>query len=176
MGDPSVRSGLIFVAVVGLPASCGPGHPAVQSPYLIDPRLPLVVEFFRTAQSPAAALAEDFLSAADRNRLDWRLLPSICYVETSGGKRAANNNLFGWESGRQRFTSTRAGIHAVARRLAISNLYKEKDLRSKLQTYNPRPRYATRVETVMRRLGPADPYALRPEVARPGYSSMRTPK
>jgi len=140
-----------------MPASRGPGPTALQSPYLDDPRLSHLVEFFEAAQCPAAALAEDFLSAADRNRLDWRLLPGISFIETTGGKYATNNNLFGWDSGRGTFPSERAGIHRVARRLSKSKLYKGKDLQSILRTYNGECGYATRVAAVMRRIGPADP-------------------
>ena len=50
--------------------------------------------------------------------LDWRLLPSLSFVESSGGKAARNNNLFGWDSGRAAFSSAAAGIRAVASSLS----------------------------------------------------------
>ena len=157
MGGPNARPVALLVAVLSVPAISGPVRVATQSKYLDDPRLGRLAGFFESRDCPAAVLAEDFLSAAERNGLDWRLLPSICLLETSGGKQARNNNLFGWDSGRRCFTTARAGIHEVAERLARSDLYKGKDLRSKLRKYNPQPAYAARVEALMKSLGPADP-------------------
>src|SRR5260370_11913805 len=65
-----------------------------------DPRLPVLENFFAARHCPVRSLAEEFLIAADTNRLDWRLLPSISFVESGGGKVARNNNIFGWNSGR----------------------------------------------------------------------------
>ncbi|MBM3746701.1 MAG: hypothetical protein FJW34_12975 [Acidobacteria bacterium] len=157
MGSPTIKPVALLVAVLTVPAMNGPVGATTQSEYLEDPRLARLAGFFEESDCPAATLAEDFLSAADRNGLDWRLLPSICLLETGGGKQARNNNLFGWDSGRRCFTSERAGIHVVAERLAQSDLYKGKSLRSKLGTYNPQRAYAVRIEALMRRLGPADP-------------------
>src|SRR6266540_7469530 len=68
-----------------------------------DPRLDALVKFFGDKQCPIKNLAADFLIAADRNELDWRLLPSISFVESGGGKEFKNNNVFGWDSCRQGF-------------------------------------------------------------------------
>jgi len=86
-------------------------------------------------------------------RLDWRLLPSISIIESSGGKDYRNNNVFGWDSCRESFTSVREGIHFVAGQLANSKLYKDKTLDSKLSTYNPLPDYPRKVKAVMHALG-----------------------
>jgi hypothetical protein len=157
MGGPNTRPVALLVVVLSVPAISGPVRVTTESKYLNDPRLARLTGFFEALDCPAAYLSEDFLSAAERNGLDWRLLPSICLLETSGGKQARNNNLFGWDSGRRYFTSARAGIHEVAERLAQSDLYKGKTLHSKLRTYNPQPSYAARVGAMMKRLGPADP-------------------
>jgi len=92
---------------------------------------------------------------ADRHKLDWRLLPSICFVETGGGKAANGNNLFGWDSGRAEFASMRDSIHHVAARLAESELYRDKQLDEKLSVYNPFPHYGPLVKSVMNRLSPS---------------------
>jgi hypothetical protein len=97
-----------------------------------------------------------FLEAADDYALDWRLLPSISYMETTGGKAARNNNLFGWDSGRTRFPSPAMGIHAVAYYLAHSILYKDKDLDGLLATYNTNSAYSRKVKSVMRRIAPSE--------------------
>jgi len=120
-----------------------------------DPRLRLIWQYFADRDCPLQDSAADFLVAADQNELDWRLLPSISMIESSGGKDYRNNNVFGWDSCRETFPSVQAGIHFVASRLAKSKLYKDKSVDEKLLTYNPQPDYAHRVKAVMRALGPA---------------------
>ncbi len=135
--------------------------PAGQDPIEIisnqeDPRLARLQEFFQERASPIWHLAADFIAAADLNNLDWRLLPSISVIESGGGKDYRNNNIFGWDSCRASFTTVRDGIHAVAKRLSHSKLYKHKDLDAVLQTYNTSDDYPLRVKTVMEKLGPLD--------------------
>jgi len=120
-----------------------------------DPRLRLLWQYFADRDCPLRDSAADFLVAADQNELDWRLLPSISMIESSGGKDYRNNNVFGWDSCRESFPSVQAGIHFVASKLAKSRLYKDKSLDQKLATYNPQPEYLNRVKAVMRALGPA---------------------
>jgi hypothetical protein len=121
-----------------------------------DPRLKLIWQYFADRDCPLRDSAADFVAAADQNELDWRLLPSISMIESSGGKDYRNNNVFGWDSCREPFSSVQAGIHFVASRLSKSKLYKDKSVDQKLSTYNPQPEYAHRVRAVMRALGPAD--------------------
>jgi flagellum-specific peptidoglycan hydrolase FlgJ len=90
------------------------------------------------------------VEAADRYDLDWRLLPSISYVESTGGKSAPNNNLFGWDSGRAQFASPAASIHEVGYQLSHSALYRDKDTDGILATYNSDAEYAAKVKLVMR--------------------------
>ncbi|MBZ5576748.1 MAG: hypothetical protein LAP40_09340 [Acidobacteriia bacterium] len=97
-----------------------------------------------------------FLEAADRNDLDWRLLPSISFIESTGGKAAPNNNMFGWDSGRAEFPSAVASIHTVGYRLGHSHLYRDKDVDGILATYNPNAEYAERVKSVMRQISPSE--------------------
>ncbi len=118
-----------------------------------DPRLSRLQKFFADRACPLRDSAKDFLIAADQNQLDWRLLPSISFVESSGGKDYTNNNVFGWASNKERFSSVRAGIHYVAHQLGKSRRYRGKDLDSKLQTYNPLPDYSRKVKQVMRTIG-----------------------
>jgi hypothetical protein len=96
--------------------------------------------------------AADLVAAADQNHLDWRLLPSLALVESSGGKVFVNNNVFGWDSCRQKFPSIQAGIHAVAERLANSPYYRGKSLEGKLRAYNQNPHYVATVKKVMSQL------------------------
>lgn len=118
-----------------------------------DPRLSRLKKFFAERDCPLKDSAKDFLLAADQNALDWRLLPSISIIESSGGKDYRNNNVFGWNSCKEHFPSVRAGIHYVAAQLGKSSRYRGKDVKHKLQIYNPLPEYPQRVEAVMRAIG-----------------------
>jgi len=127
-----------------------------------DPRQRRIWKYFADRDCPLRDSAADFLLAADQNELDWRLLPSISMIESSGGKDYRNNNVFGWDSCRESFPSVRAGIHFVALMLAKSKIYKGKNVDEKLLTYNPQPDYAHRVKAVMRAIGSANqPYGAR---------------
>jgi hypothetical protein len=118
-----------------------------------DPRLSRLKKFFADRDCPLKDSAKDFLVAADQNKLDWRLLPSISIIESSGGKDYRNNNVFGWDSCKERFPSVRAGIHYVAAQLGKSSRYKGKNVARKLRIYNPLPEYSQRVQAVMRAIG-----------------------
>lgn len=119
-----------------------------------DPRLVRLESYFEEKQCPVKHFAKDFVDAADRHQLDWRLLPSLAFVESTGGKSYRNNNIFGWANGGVRFKSVKSSIHIVAERLANSHYYRGKPLDRLLRTYNPVPGYAGRVMEVMEDLGP----------------------
>lgn len=152
-------SGLaVFAGIVSVPLAVAPQRFVVHPPadYRQDPRSEALKSFFEKADCPAQDYTEEFLDAADRYDLDWRLLPSLAYIESTGGKAARNNNLFGWDSGRAQFSSPVAGIHEVAYRLTHSSLYKDKDLDALLNTYNPDSEYAGKVKAVMQEIAPAE--------------------
>ena len=147
----------IFAGVVSLPAPSSLHGEQINrvADYRQDPRYMRLFSFFSKAGSPAKNYSEVFLEAADRNQLDWRLLPSLSFVESGGGKAAPNNNMFGWQSGKARFASLAAGIHAVGYQLAHARAYKAKSLDRLLATYNPLGNYAQRVKAVMAQIAPA---------------------
>ena len=147
---------VVFAGMVTVPWTLSPQQAAKAAApdYRNDPRLQRLHRFFAGEGCPAHQFSDAFLEAADRYSLDWRLLPSISFVESSGGKALRNNNLFGWASGRAVFPSVVAGIHTVGYLLANSALYKDKNLDAVLATYNPDPAYALRVKSVMRRICP----------------------
>ena len=154
-----LSSGLVMVAgMISATPAVAPHHSAKQPAGTVrrDPRLASLQRFFDKTECPAAQLANVFLEAADDYDLDWRLLPSLSWIETTGGKQARRNNMFGWDSGRAEFSSLSAGIHQVGYRLAKSGLYRDKDLDSILATYNPSADYARRVKSVMRRISPSE--------------------
>ena len=152
-----ITGGMFVVGMATLPVTLSPRQaPAPPPDYRNDPRLAALRAFFRKADCPAEVYAAAFLEAADYNELDWRLLPSLSYVESTGGKSARHNNLFGWDSGRAQFRSPIAGIHAVGYHLAHSDLYKDKELDKLLATYNPNVEYGRKVKSVMRRIAPSE--------------------
>jgi len=148
-----MRKALLVGGLLGLPAVVGMSHEVPKAAVENDPRLHRLQEFFSRRDCPLRDAAADFLIAADRNDLDWRLLPSISIIESSGGKDYRKNNVFGWDSCREGFTSVREGIHFVADQLANSKRYKDKTLDNKLSTYNPVADYPRRVKAVMHALG-----------------------
>lgn len=124
--------------------------------YTNDPRLHALRSFFQKTDCPAQHYSQVFLEAADDYDLDWRLLPSLSFVESTGGKAARNNNLFGWNNGKARFDSPAAGIHAVGFRLASSDRYRDKELDEILATYNSNSGYGQKVKSIMRRIAPSE--------------------
>ena len=67
---------------------CDGSHVSPAPDYRRDPRLKSLRSFFDKANCPAWKYSAVFLEAADTYDLDWRLLPSISYVESTGGKSA----------------------------------------------------------------------------------------
>jgi hypothetical protein len=152
-----ITSGVFVAGMAAVPVAFSPRPIPVPAPEnRSDPRLETLRTFFHLADCPAEEYAAAFLEAADHNELDWRLLPSLSFVESTGGKFARDNNLFGWDSGRAHFPSPIAGIHAVGYRLSHSDLYKDKELDEILHTYNPDVEYGRRVKSVMRRIAPSE--------------------
>ncbi len=153
-----LSSGLVFAGIVSLPSVLSPRQtlrdaiPEMRN----DPRLKALRKFFAQARCPAERYSEHFINAADNYDLDWRLLPSISFIESTGGKAARNNNFFGWDSGRARFASPVAAIYQVGFRLAASERYRGKALDQVLATYNPNVEYARKVKFVMRRISPVN--------------------
>jgi hypothetical protein len=134
------------------PISCVQTAPTAPPDFHADPRLALLRSFFAKAACPALEYSPAFLEAADRYKLDWRLLPSLSFVESTCGKFARNNNFFGWNSGKADFGSPAAAIHQVGYRLSHSSLYRFKKLDAILALYNQRAEYAVKVKSVMRRI------------------------
>lgn len=132
------------IALSGLPAL------AFQAGCAGEDRCVRLSAFFKDYGSPLAGKANHFVQAADRHRIDWRLLPAIAMVETTGGKHGNKRNIFGWNSGRARFRSAEAAIAFVASRFARSPIYRGRSSMGILRKYNPgRSAYAGRVTKFM---------------------------
>ena len=149
----AVSTGLVvFAGLLATPLA----NPADRPPVATlpeDPRLVRLQQFLEEKACPAHRFAEEFIAAADAYALDWRLLPSIAFVESGGGKAYNNNNILGWGNGKLRFPSIRAGIQEVARVLGTSPRYRDKDVDEILRSFNPEHAdYVLRVKTVMQQI------------------------
>jgi hypothetical protein len=149
-----LSGGLVMFGMASLPVVLSPRQiqRASAPDYRLDPRYAALHQFFDKGSCPASRYAGEFLDVADTYALDWRLLPSISYVESTGGKAGRNNNIFGWDSGRAQFSTPASGIYTVGYRLAHSGLYRDKSLDEVLTTYNRDAAYGRKVKSVMRRI------------------------
>jgi hypothetical protein len=148
----------MFAGMVSLPApgSIHAEYRQIPQRARSEARLERLKAFFGKADCPAKDYSGEFIATAELFNLDWRLLPSISFVESTGGKAAKDHNLFGWNSGQTGFETAVAGIHEVGRRLSRSRLYRKKNLDQLLATYNPTGDYALKVKDVMRRIAPSE--------------------
>ena len=147
MRQTFVLAGLVLLPTAGVPFERHQTDP-------VDARLSKLRAFFLDRDVPIVHLAEDFIHAADQYGLDWRLLPSIAMVESSGAKYYQNNNIFGWNNGRIRFRSIHSSIYEVAGSISSMRCYRGKDLDAILWTYNPIRGYNARIKDAFRAIDP----------------------
>ena len=121
-----------------------------------DPPFETLARYFQAVKSPLEEHSAEFVEAAKRYQLDWRLLPALAMVETAGGRAGVRgHNFFGW--GRARFDSPRDAIWTVAEQLGEGVMYRGKSTREKLVVYNRRhPAFPGRVMKMMDAIGPDD--------------------
>ena len=105
--------------------------------------------FFESYKCPAPYHVDDYLTEADKNAIDYRLLPAISVRASTCGRHARLNNHWGWDSARSGFSSVKAGIRYLARTLARAPRYRDKTVDGKLKTYNPVTQYAAEVRHLM---------------------------
>ena len=91
-----------------------------------DYRVENLRDFLQKYDSPLAIYAEEFVTYADLNGLDYRLVPSISGVESTFGKHIPSNsyNAYGWANGEYRFTSWENSIAHVS--LTLKKSYIDK--------------------------------------------------
>ena len=81
-----LSNGLVIAGMLTVPVSVTNAElPDAKAEYRNDPRLETLKKFFKSIDCPAQDFAEEFLKAADRHKLDWRLLPSLSVMESGGG-------------------------------------------------------------------------------------------
>ena len=85
-------------------------------------------------------LANVFVTAADENGIDYRILPSIFVLESTAGKHGLYSNYFGFMQngigGLRHFDSVEQSIDFISNALT-KHPYAGKDIKGIVQTYNP---------------------------------------
>jgi len=145
---------IAFLGVLGIAAGSVQVEQAVVKVRKQDPREVFLRKFLKDKGCPAQDFAEVFVAEADRHGLDWRLLPSLAFVESGGGKTSKGNNIFGWDNGRSSYISVHQAIHEVASSLSEARAYQGRSLLGKLASYNQSVDYAPMVLDVMRQIYP----------------------
>jgi hypothetical protein len=111
-------------------------------------------QFFGKRKCPLLPYVNDFIGAAEKYRIDYRLLPGISVIESQCGKMYPRNtnNPFGWQSARVGFKSIPDAIDFITGQLANSKYYAGKTTKRKLASYCPNPEYPSRVMAVMQQI------------------------
>lgn len=80
-----------------------------------DIRILALENTLKKYNSPLAPYASVYISEADKNGVDWKLLPSIAGLESTFGKHYIEGtyNVYGWGSGRIYFESWEDGIATI---------------------------------------------------------------
>jgi len=123
--------------------------------------------YFESHDMPLSGTGMKMVIEAEKNGIDWRLMPAIAVRESSGGKSdciKVENNPFGWGSCKIGFESIEKAIETVALNLGGNNPNTEKHYDNKttkqiLRAYNPPsivPHYAEQVISIMNDIGKAD--------------------
>ena len=98
-------------------------------------------DYFSKYEMPLAGYGIEFVRAANKYNVDWRLVAAIGVRESSGGKHMMNNNPFGWGSAKIKFDDFSEAIDVVTSNLggynpATAQYYKDTDTKKKLWYYN----------------------------------------
>lgn len=85
----------------------------------IDDRVLKLTHFLKTRNSSLAPHAQTFVTEADKNGLDYRLVPAIAGVESTFGRNHLEGtyNYYGWGGGLIYFKSTDDGIAKISQGL-----------------------------------------------------------
>ena len=123
--------------------------------------------YFKERKMPLEGMGMKMVEEAEKNGLDWRLLPAIAVRESTGGKFACKKvpySSFGWGSCKISFESNEHAIEVIAKNLGGNNpntarYYDNKTTTQILRAYNPPsivPRYADQVFSIMNMIGNKD--------------------
>ena len=103
----------------------------------IDNRASIIDNYYTEHNMLLKGYGKKLVEVADKNGLDWRLLPAISIRETSGGNHQCRlNNSFGWGSCKIQFKTTDESIEVIGYKLANLSVYKGASTEHKLYHYN----------------------------------------
>ena len=151
-----------FIAQANIPASSPDPEVLAQKA-----KADAIDSYFIERDMPLAGQGMKMVLEAEKNNLDWRLLPAISVRESTGGKFAckkAKFSSFGWGSCKINFNSHEQEIEIIAQNLGGNNPktakhYDDKTTKQILRAYNPPsivPRYAELVMSIMDAIGPEE--------------------
>lgn len=115
--------------------------------------------YFREHNAPLEGHGMKFVLEAEKNDIDYRLLPAIAMRESTGGIHACKkvtNSVFGWGSCKINFKSIDESIEIVAKNLGGNNPntdqhYEDKTIVQILKKYNSViPNYSKQVIRIMK--------------------------
>lgn len=88
----------------------------VEKDFLKDERTEKLEIFLKSYNSPMSNHAKIFIEEADKNEIDWKLLPAISGIESSFGRKIpfSSYNPFGWANGTYRFRDWEEAISLVS--------------------------------------------------------------
>lgn len=123
----------------------------------------LIDVYFKEHDAPLEGYGMKFVVEAEKNEIDWRLLPAIAMRESTGGKQACKrvpNSVFGWGSCKISFESIDKSIEIVSKNLGGNNPntdhhYEGKTTLQILRKYNSViPNYPNEVVRIMNEIDP----------------------
>lgn len=129
--------------------------------------------YFGKRNLPLEGHGMEMVMVAEKYNIDWRLIPSIALIETTGGKFACSKtykatgdirytyNVFGWGSCSIKFESYNEAFEILAKNLSGNNpktarYYKGKDTIGILESYNPRHIVSDYPEKIMKVMSAID--------------------
>lgn len=131
---------------------------------VIDHRASELQKFMVKYKCPKPFYITEYINAADKYKLDYRLLASISVQESSCGRHACGDGIRRWGYGSCKgynFTSVASGIDFVSNALANGNYYRGKTLIQKLKTYNSEnPLYYNQIINLMGQMKELPPYQI----------------
>ncbi len=133
---------------------------------ILSKKAEIIDNYYKTRNMPLYGYGRKMVEEAEKNDLDWRLIPAISVIETTGGRHLcknpkAGNNPFGWGSCRIGFKSFDEAIEKIALNLGGNNPktahhYDGKTTLEIINKYNPPsivPDYSKKIFKVMNTLG-----------------------
>lgn len=133
---------------------------------ILSKKAEIIDNYYKTRNMSLYGYGRKMVEEAEKNDIDWRLIPAISVIETTGGRHLcknpkAGNNPFGWGSCKIGFKSFDEAIEKIALNLGGNNPktahhYDGKTTLEIINKYNPPsivPDYSKKIFKVMNTLG-----------------------